>query len=183
MAPLQPQASHFGLILPLCSSSATVGLALYQYPVFTAFLSSKSKGQASLAGKTLSRYWEPVFKQGYIVISGLGLTSAIAGVLSARWLKTHQTLETTDVSAWYTYGAVLAAAHFAFVPLVGGPIRSMIERGSETNTLSEESTEEKNREEMKTWFMWHTIRTFAVDLPALICFAEGAAQSFWIANV
>lgn len=178
MPPFQPQASHFGLILPLCTSSATVGLALYQYPQFTAFL-----GEGSLAGKNLSRYWTPMFKQGYVVISLLGLGSTVSGLLSARWLRGHQTLETSDVGKWYTYGAILAAAHFAFVPLVGGPIKRMIDRGSDTNTLSEEATEKENRKEMKTWFMWHTIRTFGVDLPALWCFAEGAAIAFWVSNV
>ncbi|KAF2479043.1 hypothetical protein BDY17DRAFT_327844 [Neohortaea acidophila] len=177
MAPLAPQASHFGLILPLCTSSATVGLALYQYPQFTAFL-----GEDKLAGKTLSRYWTPIFKQGYIVISALGIGSTISGLLSARFLRTHATLETTDVAKWYTYGAILAAAHFAFVPLVGAPIRRMIERGNETSPLSEETVDRENREEMKTWFMWHTIRTLGIDLPALWCFAEGAALSFWVAN-
>lgn len=166
------------MILPLCTSSATVGLALYQYPQFTAFL-----GEGHLAGKTLSKYWTPVFKQGYVVISLLGLGSTVSGLLSARWLRTHQTLETTDVGKWYTYGAVLAALHFAFIPLVGGPIKRMIERGSDTNTLSDESTEGENRKDMKTWFMWHSIRTLVVDLPALWCFAEGASIAFWVSNV
>ena len=178
MPPLQPQSSHFGLILPLCTSSATVGLALYQYPQFTAFL-----GEGHLAGKNLSKYWTPMFKQGYIVISALGLGSTLSGLLSARWLANHQQLETSDVGRWYTYGAVLAALHFAFVPLVGGPIKRMIERGSETNTMSEEAVDTENRKEMKTWFMWHTVRTVLFDLPALWCFAEGAATAMWVSNV
>ena len=157
MAPLQPQSGHVGLILPLCTSSATVGLALYQYPQFTAFLGTGSNH--SLAGKTLSRYWAPIFKQGYVVITGLGITTTVSAVLASQWLKTHSTLETTDVSHWYTYGAVLAAAHFAFIPLVGGPIRRMIERGGEMNTLSEETAERENREDMKTWFMWYVYTT------------------------
>ena len=179
MAPLSPQAGHLGLLLPVYTSSATVGLALYQYPQFTAFLQENR----NLAGKTLSRYWEPLFKQGYIVITSLGLASTVGGVLSARWLNTHQTLETSDVGKWYTYGAILAAGHFAFVPLVLRPIKKMVERGSDTNAVSEETAEEENRREMKTWFMWHTIRTLGVDLPALWCFAEGAAQAFWISKV
>ncbi|KAK3697462.1 hypothetical protein LTR37_017408 [Vermiconidia calcicola] len=176
---LNPQVGHIGLILPLCSSSATIGLALYQYPQFTAFL----QAQPSISGKTLSRYWEPMVKQGYIVIGALGLTSCVSGLLSARWLKQHRTLETTDVSNWYMYGAILAATHFAFLPLIGGPIRRMIETGSNASTLSDDEAERVNRQEMSSWFMWHTIRTIFVDVPALWCFAEGAAQSFWVVNV
>ena len=179
MPPLQPQAAHIGLVLPLCSSSATIGLALYQYPQFLSFL----QAEPSIAGKTLSRYWDPMFKTGYVVISGLGVASVLSGVLSARWLSTHQTLETTDVSKWYTYGSILAAAHFAFVPLVIGPVRRMVSNGAAASTLSEEEIDKANREEMKTWMTWHTIRTFVIDLPALWCFAEGAALSFWVANV
>jgi len=36
MPPMKPEGAHFGLILPLCTSSATVGLALFQY-VFSCF--------------------------------------------------------------------------------------------------------------------------------------------------
>ena len=59
----------------------------------------------------------------------------------------------------------------------------MIEQGKSESMKTEEQTDSSNREEMSTWFMWHTIRTVAIDLPALICFAEGAALSFWVANV
>ena len=123
-----------------------------------------------------------MIKTGATLISGICLSSAVAGALAARWLKTHSTLETTDVSHWYTYGTVLAAAHFVFWPLVGGPIKKMIDNGAAGNAKTEEQTDRDNREHMKTWFMYHTIRTLLVDLPALWCFAEGAAQSFWIAN-
>ena len=59
----------------------------------------------------------------------------------------------------------------------------MVEAGKDASTKSEEETQKGNREEMKTWLMWHTVRTVLVDLPALWCFAEGAALSFWVANV
>ncbi|TKA72483.1 hypothetical protein B0A55_06693 [Friedmanniomyces simplex] len=183
MPVLQPKGAHLGLILPLCTSSATVGLALFQYPVFLSFLHA----QPSIAGNPLSRFWAAMIKPGASLIAAMALTSTLAGVVSARWLHTHATLETTDVSQWYTYGAVLAAGHLAFAPLVAGPIKRMVEAGQEgggsgggSNALSEEEVDGKNREEMKTWFTLHTVRTLLVDLPALLCFAEGAALSFWV---
>jgi hypothetical protein len=111
MAPLQPQPAHLGLILPIATSSATVGLALYQFPVFYAFLNA----DPPISGKTLSRYWEPNVRTGVPLIMGLNAASALTGVLAARWLHTHQTLETTDVGKWYTYGAVLAAGHVSTI--------------------------------------------------------------------
>ena len=58
----------------------------------------------------------------------------------------------------------------------------MIVQGKEASTMSEEETDKSNRKEMQMWLTWHTLRTFLVDLPALWCFAEGAALSFWVAN-
>ena len=174
MPPMQPQGSHLGLILPLCTSSATVGLAVFHYPVFLSFLQAKP----SAAGRPLSRYWEPFLKQGGGVILGLGLTSSISGLVSWRWLQTHGHLETTAVSKWYGYGALFALAHFAFVPLVAGPIKAMMD-AAETSK-SEDEVEETNRKEMGNWLLWHTVRTVVADLPALWCFAEGVALSFWV---
>ena len=59
----------------------------------------------------------------------------------------------------------------------------MIDDGKSESTKADSSIEESNTKEMSNWFMWHTIRTAVVDLPALWCFAEGAALSFWVANV
>jgi hypothetical protein len=174
MPPMQPQGSHLGLILPLCTSSATVGLAVFQYPVFLSFLQAKP----STAGRPLSRYWEPFLKQGGGVILGLGLTSSISGLVSWRWLHTHGHLETTAVSKWYSYGALFALAHFAFVPLVAGPIKTMMDAAE--SSKSEDEVEETNRKEMANWLLWHTVRTVVADLPALWCFAEGVALSFWV---
>ncbi|KAF7185039.1 hypothetical protein HII31_13662, partial [Pseudocercospora fuligena] len=110
MAPLAPHAGHVGLVLPLCTTAATVGLSLYQYPVFMSFL---QEGQ-TLAGRPLSRFWEPL----RIITSG--------------------------------------------------------------NKMSEQEADKANREEMKTWLTIHTARLLLVDLPALWCFAEGTALSFWV---
>lgn len=51
---MAPQSGHVGLVLPLCTSAATVGLALYQYPVFLSF----SQPNSAIAGKPLSQFWE-----------------------------------------------------------------------------------------------------------------------------
>jgi hypothetical protein len=72
---------------------------------------------------------------------------------------------------------------FLFWPLVAGPLKRMIEAGNTDSVKTEEDTDASNRKEMNTWFLYHIIRTVAVDLPALWCFAEGAALSFWVANV
>ena len=195
MAPLQPKGSHFGLILPLCTSSATLGLALFQYPIFSAFLNARNH---SIAGSPLSSWWEAFVPGSVGVIAPACVTSSVAGVFAARWLHTHSTLETTSVGRWYAYGAAFAAAHLLFAPLVARSIKSVVDGGKEVNegivrgsgsgllkgTGGVETAEarlvEHNRAEMKNWLMWHTIRTLTTDVPALWCFAEGAALSFWV---
>ncbi|SMR42482.1 unnamed protein product [Zymoseptoria tritici ST99CH_1A5] len=177
MAPLQPQGGHLVLILPLATSAATVGLALYQYPVFLSFLAPDEKGE-SIAGKPLSRFWHPMVKQGRALIATLAVSSTLSGALAARWLRNHSTLETTNVSQWYIAGAVLAAAHLASLPIMAQPVKRIIE----ANTQSDQAAEQSNREDMKTWLGIHTVRTVLVDLPALWCFAEGVSLSFWITS-
>jgi len=175
--PLQPHAPHFGLILPLCTSSATVGLALFQYPLFLSFLQAKP----SIAGKPLSSFWGAYFKQSAALILGCGLTTAVSGLISWRWLQTHGHLETTEVSKWYGYGALFALAHFAFTPLVAPSVKSMTSGVGDSEIAKTDSdVEATNRKEMEIWLKWHTVRTIVVDLPALWCFAEGIALSFWV---
>ena len=84
------------------------------------------------------------------------------------------------MGSWYTYGAVLAAGHLAFAPLVAGPVRRIMEAGGSGSQISEEEVEGRNRVEMKRWLTIHTVRMLLVDLPALLCFAEGVALSFWV---
>ncbi|WPH04212.1 Hypothetical protein R9X50_00710100 [Acrodontium crateriforme] len=174
MAPLQPKGGHFGLILPLCTSSATVGLALFQYPLFSSMLSATP----SIAGAPFSRFWAAFIKPAAPFFASAALVSAVSGVICGRWLHTHATLETTDVSRFYVYGAVLAAGHLASMPAVAGPIKRMADGANGDG--DDAAIEKVNREEMKTWFLWHTVRTLLVDIPALWCFAEGVALSFWV---
>ena len=187
MPALNPRGGHLGLILPLCTSSATVGMSLLQYPLFYAFLrphgksstakASKSETAEKISGLALSRFWSAFLAPAGSLIAGVALASTVSGLVASHWLRSHTTLETTAVSKWYTYGAVLAFGHLAFVPMVAGPILKMIE----AEKSSDEATsriEDGNESALKTWLGWHTARTLLVDIPALWCFAEGAALSF-----
>lgn len=189
MPALNPRGSHLGLILPLCTSSATVGMSLLQYPLFFAFLrpherSSNAKPNEAetsekISGLALSRFWTAFLAPAGSLIAGVALTSTASGFIANRWLRSHATLETTAVSKWYAYGAVLAVGHLAFVPMVAGPILKITEAGksSDENVIK---IEEGNEAALRTWLGWHTVRTLLVDIPALWCFAEGAALSFWV---
>ncbi|KAF2724081.1 hypothetical protein K431DRAFT_282347 [Polychaeton citri CBS 116435] len=177
-----PQLAHIALILPLCTSSVSVGLSLFQYPLFLSFLKpgdQPNTSNKSIAGKPLTRFWAPFVKSGGALVVNTCLTSAAAGLFASRWLRSHKTLETTNIGNWYFYGALFAAGHLLFAPIVSGPVGRIASVGCESHD-NEEEVDAWNRKEMKRWLNWHTIRTLVVDLPALICFAEGAAQSFWV---
>ncbi|CAK1354807.1 hypothetical protein CB0940_01384 [Cercospora beticola] len=173
---MAPQSGHVGLVLPLCTSAATVGLALYQYPVFLSF----SQPNSAIAGKPLSQFWESMVKSGRALIAALALSSTLGGTLVSRWLRNHATLETGDVSKWYIAGSVLAAGHLAAVPLLAGPVQRII--AAQASAQSEEAVAEANRQEMQTWLTLHTARLLLIDLPALWCFAEGTSQAFWVGH-
>jgi hypothetical protein len=188
MPPLNPRSGHLGLILPLCTSSATVGMSLLQYPLFFTFLRSnntddlqKSQGttREKISGLALSRFWASFLAPAGSLIAGVALTSTASGFIANRWLRSHATLETTAVSKWYAYGAALALGHLAFVPLVAGPILKITEAVKSSGKTDRE-IEEVNENALRAWLNWHTVRTLLVDVPALWCFAEGAALSFWV---
>ena len=103
------------------------------------------------------------------------LVSAASGALAARYLQTHSTLETTDVAQWYTYGAVLAGLRLAFYPVLASSVARMVQAGKKGGNV-----EETNKTEMQFWLQWHTVRTLLFDIPALWCFGEGVALSFWV---
>lgn len=63
------------------------------------------------------------------------------------------------------------------MPAVAGPIQTITGALGE-DEVSEEVVRARNEEAMRTWFVWHSIRTVFVDLPALGCFAEGVACGY-----
>lgn len=183
MPPLNPRSNHLNLILPLCTSSATLGLSLFQYPLFSSFLQptkpskQKTKHPNKISGTPFSHFWSTFLAPSASLIAALNLASASSGLLAARWLHSQETLETAELARYYLLGAALALGHLAFVPAVAGPIQT-ITGGLREEEVSEEAISTRNEEAMRTWFAWHSIRTVFVDLPALVCFAEGVALSF-----
>lgn len=108
------------------------------------------------------------------------LTSAISGAVARR------SLQGSVAASWYGCGALCALGHFAFVPLVMGPIQRMSkgklnEKHDKAldkpfNWDLEQKIEETNRNQQSIWLWWHTIRTLFVDLPAVWCFVKGCSN-------
>jgi hypothetical protein len=87
--------------------------------------------------------------------------------------------------SWYKVGALAALAHYAFVPLVGGSVKALVELcakrvGGEREEGEEggkEGKEEKSAGEwLREWVGWHCVRMGTVDVVAWVCLFVGAVE-------
>jgi hypothetical protein len=179
MPPFQPRPGHLALILPLSLSSATLGLSLFQFPLFYSFLRPQPN-KSKISGTPLSHFWSALRGPAAVLVSTLTLTTALSAGLCVRWLRAHETLETGHVSNWYLYGAGLTIAHLGMGLLVKPSVDKMVATVQNGKTVREADVTAVNEREMGTWFFFNTVRTLFVDVPALWCFAEGVALSSWI---
>lgn len=170
--------------VPLCTASVTLGLSVFQYPVFMSFLHARP----SIAGRPLSRYWATKERlQGLIILLGFALTTTVSGAVAWRSLRKASTVYPflKSSSNYFGIGALFALSHVAFMPLVAAPIKRMAD-GADSPEVDhqvdhtydwqlEQLIEERNRNDQIAWFKWHTVRTLMFDVPALYCFARGSS--------
>ncbi|OQO08437.1 hypothetical protein B0A48_06307 [Cryoendolithus antarcticus] len=167
---LRPLPAHLGLILPLCTASAQLGLSLASLPLFAAFLSPKKDSQGNLtkiSGKPLSHflasYSGPLATTNLI----LTLTTVASGLLSFRWLTQHQTLETGQVGWWYAVGVVFAGVQMGFAPLVAPGMLRIVGQVKEAEGKREAEVQGENEKDMATLFFVYVARTVLGSLPAV----------------
>lgn len=190
--PLTPQPYQrlhpINLILPLCTSAATLGLSIFQYPLFNSFLAAPPRAPrpkptnkrtqdttaVKISGAPLSSFWQTFLVPSASLIAGICLASTTSGLLPAHGLRCLATPESRAMSAWFSCGAALALGHLAFVPAVAGPIRTIVNCRAE----SEGEVGERNESAMRAWLWWHTVRTVLVDAPSLFCLARGVGLGF-----
>ena len=91
-----------------------------------------------------------------------------------------------DAATWYTYGAISALGHFAFVPFVAPLIRQMINRKEKAekredvqiDRVAERARDDANRRDQAKWLRVHAVRTFTVDSFAVLCFFKGLKEAY-----
>ncbi|OQO12993.1 hypothetical protein B0A48_02457 [Cryoendolithus antarcticus] len=157
---LRPLPAHLGLILPLCTASAQLGLSLASLPLFAAFLSPKKDSQGNLtkiSGTPLSHflasYSAPLASTNLI----LTLMTVASGLLSFRWLRAHQTLETGQVGWWYAVGVAFAGVQMGFAPLVAPGMLRIV--GQVEEGKREAEVQGENEKDMATLFFVYLART------------------------
>lgn len=78
---------------------------------------------------------------------------------------------------FYQLGLVAAAAHYAFVPLVGRSVRALIElAAAQADAGTEGEGTGRAVEWVREWVRYHKIRMCSVDLLAWGCFVWGAVH-------
>ena len=144
-------------VIPLISQSLTVFYAVVEPTVFVPFLRAAETDPAA-AQRVTRLWWTNYLTFGLTTIFSVTLPAIIAGIYAARQLDSNS-LE------WklYTAGAAFGAGHFLAVPAMSKVI----------NNVCDEEIEKKNEtmENLRQWLRIHAVRTFAADLPSLLCFA------------
>ena len=87
-------------------------MTLVQDPLFLAFLRGKGNSEKDTTEQSkrpdriiclpLSLFWNASLAPAGKMIAGIALTSSTAGLISARWLRSHGSLEATAIGSWCT---------------------------------------------------------------------------------
>lgn len=144
-------------LTPTITSSFSLWYCVDQYLFFNNFTTPANRQKGS---EVLPQYWKSLLGPGLTVIFSLyGITigSAVANLYVGP---------AASSSRFYGMGACFAAAHFAFVPLVSGIIKAIVEDDSKGQSWKDQ----------KKWLKVHAIRSVVVDLPGWLCFLTAALQ-------
>ncbi|KAK2029016.1 hypothetical protein LX32DRAFT_719555 [Colletotrichum zoysiae] len=142
--------------VPIITSTASVLFAANQHFFFGLFLHPNVKQNAK---QVFTPWWNAMVPTGLVYVIA-PIVGTIASSLAI--IKTSELVHEKGTGRWYIASAVLAAGHFAFVPLVLPRVKAM-SNGGLSPFLDE-------------WLRVHVIRSFTVDLgcwiSAIIAFTK-----------
>ncbi|KAJ5655749.1 hypothetical protein N7507_007699 [Penicillium longicatenatum] len=148
-------------ILPLATSTATLAHALLELHTTSAFLIPNIR---TASNTILPTWFRRVFNRAVITVVGLNMTTIVAAATTLYLDSSRNELRTTR---FYWMGMLGAIGHLAFVPLVAGPVKQVVdnqnrrEKGKEGDSASAW---------MAKWVGVHRVRMLVADLPAWISF-------------
>ncbi|EIW81048.1 hypothetical protein CONPUDRAFT_82130 [Coniophora puteana RWD-64-598 SS2] len=142
---------HVGLfhLAPVLTSGASLAWAFSEYQTLIPFL------QSDIPAAPLASWFNRWFRLATAGIVGCGLAST-------SWGYVGSTRAAGMAGRLYLYGAVLSAAHFAFVPWIAPCIERLVY-----------GPEHRTKDELRRWLRIHTVRTLLTDIPAFVCFTWG----------
>ncbi|KAM3457551.1 hypothetical protein MY3296_000983 [Beauveria thailandica] len=116
------------------------------------------------ANALLPAYWSRLMRVGWP-----RLLSCLVGTLAscgAALTVARPLLRRQGSAGWYGAAAVLAAAHFAWVPWVAGPIKAMVD---DDGVAIEDEEGLTNVDQQVVWLRVNMARTLTTDLLSWVC--------------
>lgn len=158
------------LLAPLVTSTASLVFARDQHLFLSVFTRPETQPHGNAF---LPPFWRVFFPQGLAQV--VGLLGATAGASAAAALAHRGLLERRGALAWYVAAAALAVGHLAFVPLVAGRIKSIMDdeggaggaKGARTNVQTQ-----------REWLGVNAVRTLTTDLGAWACCLVAVTRVF-----
>lgn len=147
--------------LPLATSTATLAHALLELHTNSAFLVPKIRPASN---NILPTWFRRVFNRAVITVVGLNMTTILTAAATLYLNYSKNELQTTR---FYWMGLLGAIGHLAFVPLVAGPVKQVMEGQNERENGNEGDLASAG---MAKWLDVHRVRMVAADLPAWISF-------------
>lgn len=147
-------------IVPIISSTISLQFAYDEYAFLSCWMDPTYTAQANTLLPPWFKNWGP---WGTNIVVGSFTISLASGM--ANFLAGREVVEVTVGRYWYMAGVAFAAAHLLIWGQKALGLLAMIrggEPGGET-TVS-----------MGRWLEMHRLRSFAVDLPAMVCFIVAA---------
>lgn len=147
--------------LPLATSTATLAHALLELHTTSAFLIPNIR---TTSNTILSTWFGRVFNRAVLTVVGLNMTTIVTAATTLYLDSSRNELQTTG---FYWMGLLGAIGHLAFVPLVAGPVKQVIEgQDGHENGKGDNSASVG----MAKWVGVHRVRMLVADLPAWISF-------------
>ncbi|KAL2104999.1 hypothetical protein VUR80DRAFT_9180 [Thermomyces stellatus] len=147
---------------PLVSSTCTLLFAWDQH----LFLSNLNLPDTRALSKPVVRpYFRCLFRRSIAQVLGFVAVTAAA---SAANLRAHRpSLSARGSAPWYAAGALLAAGHLLFVPIIAPRVRALVQ-----------DAEVDPNDVLDKWLSVHAVRSLTVDLAAWVACAVAVGKTF-----
>ncbi|TQV98908.1 hypothetical protein V2A60_007395 [Cordyceps javanica] len=144
------------------------------------------RGTRREANGLLPAYWSRLMRDG--VPRVLGFLAATAASSGAALALCGPLLRQRASAGWYGAAAACAAAHLAWVPLVTGPIKAMVENEGVAVEDDEDEDDEdggpttSNVDHQRRWLRVNMARTLTTDLLGWACALVAVTRTLAVAE-
>lgn len=157
-------------LFPLMSTTASVGVAIFEAVAFRGFV-KVARLDKPLAARSIALWWKSTVSESIPYILLLGAASLTGGIRAIRKFEVGSSERYVAVA-----GTLLAVGHFVYGPTMVKVIQGMAEGYDGLDGMrakkeeSRELVDDRVVELQRRWLRIHAWRSFTVDVPAMLCF-------------